>query len=293
MPDRAAQLAAIVGRTGKLWPQAYHAYSTNAQANIAGMDTIISEVQTIRSWGNGSVFPLIDIKEGHNADGSIMTFAEVAAGAMDANFEHLMNGLVGLGPVICAFHNEPAGDAACGTDSDGGAANWGKSIGRMGAARDAAGATDVSVTGALGMGQYTGFGGSNGDPTPWIVGAAPYCDVWDTHRYCQATDANGNWKSVETLYDPFWQLLDNEDSTKAKIHGEWGIHTRSDDLSYSANWMRHFREHFRDSWGGALTSFFDSGENLNTSPIPWDYDYNNETSRMLEFATELTLPLDG
>ncbi len=275
MPQRLAQLSAIVGSSVRLG--SFHRYMTNAQATVQGAKAAVADAATIQSWGT---YPLIDVKE----PGSL-SFAQAGAGGMDATFDALFEGLVRNGtPVTVSLHNEAAGDGK------GGATDYGSFLQRAAQRRDAAGGKGlVTLTGALGMGQFTDFGGGNGRPEPWIDAVAPWVDVWNTHRYLQASDSGGAWKQPQVVYGPFWDLLDKVDPHRAKFHGEWGVHTRSADLAFAPAWMDAFYSYFI-SRGGALATFFDSGLNLNSSPISWIYDFNGERSRMVKFAQQLTYP---
>lgn len=275
MPDRLAHLSAIVGSTVQLG--AFHRYMTNAQATVRGAQAAVADAATIASWGT---YPLIDVKEPRS-----MSFAQAGAGGMDATFDTLFEGLVRNGaPATVSLHNEAAGDGK------GGATDYGSFLQRGAERRDAAGGKGlISLTCALGMGQFTDFGGGNGRPEPWIDAVAPWIDVWNTHRYLQASDTRGTWKQPQDVFGPFWDLLDKVDPKRAKFHGEWGIHTRSADLSFAPKWMDAFYTYFI-SRGGALAAFFDSGRNLNSSPISWVYDFDGERSRMSKFAQQLTYP---
>lgn len=272
VPARAAQY-------GGVYPKAFHRYMTPDQSNVAGAQAAVADARTVQSWGT---YPLIDVKE----PGS-MSFAQVGTGGMDATIDAVMQGLVALGkPAAVAFHNEPAGDGK------GGATDYGSALQRFAQRRDSAGGKSlITVTGALGIGAYSGFGGANGDPMPWIQAIAPWVDVWDTHRYLQATDTSpaSAWKQPLAVFGPFWDLLDSVDSKRAKFHGEWGVHTKASDLGFAPAWMDAFYAYFVQR-GGALACFFDSGQN---SANDWTLDLNGETSRLNKMGQQLTYPTSG
>lgn len=270
MPARAAQYAQILGRPSPVYPRAFHSFGTPAQATVAGARGMVDDVRTVQGWGS---YALQDVKEPTS-----MSFAQVGTGGMDQVLDELFSGLVALGkPCAVSFHNEPAGDGK------GGAVEYASALKRFVQRRDAAGGKSlITLTGFLGMGSFTGFGGSNGDPVPWLQAIAPWVDAWGTNRYLQATDSSpaSAWKTPEQVYGPFWDLEDAIDPNRAKIHGEWGVHTRASDLTYAPAWMVHWKDYFI-SRGGALAFFFDSGQNSANS---WVLDLNGETSRLVAFA---------
>lgn len=297
MPARALDLAAAIGRPGKLFPSSFHRYSDPSQATVAGARAAVADALVINSWQTASGHPVyahLDIKEPLKGVGGAtrdMTYADVGAGGMDAVFDALFQGLVTNGiPCMVGLHNEPQGDTANGSLVGMGAADFGAAGARMASRRDAAGAKGlVGLTAALGIGACSEAGGSKGSAVPWINACAPWCDVWDMHRYEQASDVSGKWNQPQELYGFFMDMLDAVDPNRAKFLTEWGIRTRTAVPGYSTAWMDTLLPYFM-SRGGKCAHYFDSGADLNNQPIPWWLDYNGETSRLVKMAQQLILP---
>lgn len=273
IPARAVQYAQIVGQSQPLYPKAVHRYIPPDQSTVAGAQAAVADAAMVQSWGS---YYVVDVKE----PGS-MSFAQVGTGGMDQVIDTVMQGLVALGKPACVgFHNEPVGDGK------GGATDCGAAVQRFAQRRDAAGGKGlITVTCTLGIGSFTGYGGANGPPDPWITALAPWRDVNATNRYLQATDASSPsaWKTVQQVYGQYWDLEDSLSPKPARFQLEWGVHTRASDLTFAPAWMDSFMS-YGISRGLALACFFDSGQN---SANDWTLDLGGETSRLQKMARQL------
>lgn len=287
---RAAQYYTINGGSGSghTYPKCARIYIqpfATLAAGISAANSAVSDAATVQGWGS---MPFVDCKE---LTGK--TPAELAAGAMDSVIDALMEGLVATGkPCLVGYHQEPTG-----ADAPGGVKFTGTSyaavIQRFGQRRDAAGGKSlITLTGCLGIGSYRAAGGgiNVAAATPWVEPLAPVCDVWGSHKYLQALDGDpaSAWNiGMDKLFGQFWDLQDSFDNTKARVHGEWGVHTWSSNLAFAPQFMADFM-----TYGIAhrlrAACFFDSG--LNSHGHPWDLDLNGETSRLNEMAHQLIDP---
>lgn len=282
VPARAQQYGQALGR-GPVFPSAVRRYMTPAQSNVAGARAAVADCRTIQSWG---ALPFMDVKEPAS-----MSFAQVAAGQMDDVIDAIMEGLVQLAkPAMVGFHQEPVGDGK-GTYTE-----CGDALKRWAQRRDAAGAAGlVSVTCCIGQGSFPppyGHGG-NPDPDKWIAAVEPWSDVIGGHGYLQATDASAPsaWRTAHDVYGPWWDLQDKTIGTgKARVQGEWGVHTRASDLTFAPKFMQEFYD-YGLSRRMAVACFFDSGQN---SANDWTLDLpvngKPDTTRLVQMAHQLVLP---
>lgn len=285
---RTQQFAQAVGQTQPLYPGLFHIYITPGGSTVAGAQQAIRDALTIKSWG---AYPLIDVKEPTG-----LTFADVAAGGMDDVIDALVEGAVANNLALTlSFHDEPAGDEP--GDQTQRAVEYGGAIGRFGMRRDLAGAQNlVCVTAALGQGQFTGFGGGNGSPVPWLQNLAPVCDVWNDHRYLQVLAATpaSKWIQPQALMGPFWDIQDQVamqvlGHLLPRFHGEWGVHTKPDDPAFAPAFMRTFDTYFHDR-GGVGDSFFDSPiSSLNNWELDVPVNGQPDTTRLVARAQQYAL----
>lgn len=307
MAPRAAQLASDVGRSGFLYPKSGRTYITpfgnstqsvaqNIADGIAKAKAALADAALVKAWGG---LPFIDSKEMFGLD-----FAKVGAGQMDQFIDYLMEGAVALNwPIIIGYHQEPVGDNVGGTVETGtqGAIDYGKAVGRFAARRDLAGGKrNVSVTGCIGLGAFTSAtAGQFGPPLRWFQEVVPVSDVMGTHKYLQyQSQDEAKWAkgwSMDQLFGQFWDLQESIDSTKARVHGEWGVHTRAANLATAPVFMDQFLTY---GIGYRLRGayFFDSGLNVNAGG-PWTLDCpiqggngSADTSRRKRFARQLLDP---
>lgn len=295
VPARAAQFATDVGHTGHLYPKTGRSYITPFSTLAQGITLVngaLSDAALVKSWGS---VPFVDCKElsGHG-------FADVAAGVMDQVIDALMEGAVALDwPIVIGYHQEPVGDGL------GDAVDYGKAVGRFAQRRDLAGGkANVTVTGCIGFGAFPG----NGDPVPWFQNLAPVSDVWGSHKYLQyksqqegtppGKKGNGWLKgwSMHDLFGQYWDMQDAIDSTKVRVHGEWGVHTRAANLATAPQFMDELLT-YAISYRVRLMSFFDSGLNSNAggawtldSPIQGAADQSADPTRRKHFAQQLLDP---
>lgn len=295
MPTRAAQYAADVGLPvgQKRYPQAFHGYiQPIPDANaVAAANAELADVDKVQAWGGYSV---TDIKETVKPKGTAHTLQDVANGSSDAQWDAFIAGLKARGkPAGMCFHNEPVGDVIGGV---------------LATPSDLAGAVDrlrqrivrqqadnlIAWGCSLGVGSFTGWGGSNGPPDPWIAALAPVSKVLVNNRYQQATDTSGTWKSPAQLYQPFWDLQDRILDglglpRMARFVLEYGTHTRSSDLTYAPAWLDAFYQ-LCLAYNVRVTFYFDSGQN---SANDWTLDLNGETSRRKKFAQQIGYATSG
>lgn len=286
VPARAAQFAADVGQSAPLYPKCGRIYITPFATIAQGVTqakAALADAALVKSWGG---LPFIDTKE---LTGS--SFAQVAAGAIDQVWDTLVEGAMTLNwPLLLGYHQEPVGDGL------GGAVDYGNAIGRLAQRRDLAGAKGVvTVTGCIGFGAFPG----NGDPRPWFQALAEPSDVWGSHKYLQyQSQDESKWAkgwSLDQLFGQYWDMQDAIDNTKAHVHGEHGVHTRSANLATAPQYLDEFLT-YCIAHKVRVCSYFDSGLNSNAGGS-WSLDIpiqggsgSVDTTRRVKFARQLLDP---
>lgn len=290
-PARALQFATAAGRSGHLYPKTFRQYIQpfgSISAGVTAANAAVADAATVNSWG---AIPFIDCKE---LSGT--SFLQVSTGAIDQFIDALMQGLVGLGkPAIVGYHQEPTGDGL------GGASDYAAAVGRFAQRRTLAGGDPfISITGCLGYGSFNAAGGGldSAALASWYQPLAAVCDVWGSHHYIQVqpTASDATWTSKATMNQLVgwgWDVQDSIDNTKARVHGEWGVHTKANDLAFSPNFMDQFLA-YGISRKLRAACFFDSSVNspngswaLDTPIIPAN---TPDSTRLVRFAQELIDP---
>lgn len=281
MPARAAQYAQILGKPNPFYPGGFHNYTTPAQTNQAALTAMVNA--SVKVSIAAGMYVLVDVKEP-----SGKTFAQVGNGTCDAWIIMLITALMALGvPVILSYHNEPFNDGL------GSATDWGNAFKRFRQIITSLGATNISLVSLLQLQPFDHVDGdSQNDPTPWFAATFPWCDLAGGNVYNHGADDKpiSAWRTVEQCLDYVWDVMDSIAPNMPKLIGEWGVRTRSSDLTYATAWMDHFYD-YGLSRGLVGAFFFDSDANVNdNSAIPWTLDWNGETSRLIKFAQQQVLP---
>lgn len=295
MPDRAATFASDVGLSGHLYPRVARRYiqpfSTIAQGKSM-VDDAFTDLAIVKAWGGLS---FLDSKELTTLD-----FAGVGSGGMDQYLDYLMTGALAYGaPIIIGFHQEPV------TDSLGTATDYASAITRFVQRRNLAGATNVTITGCIGFGSFTNATtaqskDNNGTFVDWAQALGQTGqDVWGSHKYLQyhsgdATKWASGW-NMDKLFGQFWDVQNTVDSTLARVHGEWGVHTSAGDLTQAPQFMDDMMT-YGIAHNLRVASFFDSGLNSNMGGS-WSLDIpiqggdgSVDPSRRIHMARQLLDP---
>lgn len=186
------------------------------------------------------IYNILDIKETtyKTPDGKSHnhTFDDVANGSSDVYIKTIINGLKSRRVFAAlAFHDEPAGDGL------GGYVEYAAAISHIRDLVYSLGTDDILAHGGfLGMGQYTKYGGNNPDPEKWTASVAAVSNYLGTHRYNQSNSIGDPWNSPSELYEPFWDMQDAIAPNMVRIHGEYSVHTKPDDVNYAPSWIAGF-----------------------------------------------------